>query len=83
MKYADSMQGEIVDLGSSDSGANISNYQLAVLATLFEEADRGKVQVLAQQWGYQQELLNTIWSELHGRPLNENEPIYSEKLQES
>ncbi len=43
----------------------ISNYEIAVLSTLFEQNDCDKVGDLAKQWGYQQEYLTSVWQEIH------------------
>lgn len=45
----------------------ITNYEMAVLSTLFEQADSGKVTDLAQQWGYQQDFLHAVWQQIHAR----------------
>lgn len=44
----------------------LSNYQLAVLSTLFLEEDCTKLEVLAQQWECSPEDLYAIWHEMHG-----------------
>ncbi len=43
----------------------ISNYEIAVLSTLFEADDSDKISDLAKQWGYQQEFLESVWQEIH------------------
>ncbi len=43
----------------------ISNYEIAVLSTLFEADDSDKIGDLAKQWGYQKEFLKSVWQEIH------------------
>jgi hypothetical protein len=46
----------------------ITSYELAVLATLFEQCDCDKVLDLARQWGYSQEFLQQVWQQIHATP---------------
>jgi hypothetical protein len=43
----------------------LSDYQMAVLSTLFDQKDSGKVIDLAKQWGYEQDSLCSVWSAMH------------------
>jgi hypothetical protein len=48
----------------------LSNYEMAVLSTLFDQEDSSKVNDLAKQWGYQQEFLRSVWKEIHANIIN-------------
>lgn len=52
----------------------LTDYQLAVLCTLFQREDSSKVSDLAQQWGYQHDQLQAFWCELHGSPTSAAQP---------
>ncbi|WP_421657219.1 hypothetical protein [Leptothermofonsia sp. ETS-13] len=56
----------------------ISSYEMAVLSTLFEQEDSHKVTELAEQWGYQQEFLYSVWKEIHANIMNRRSPPPSE-----
>jgi hypothetical protein len=56
----------------------ISNYEMAVLSTLFEQEDSHKVTELAAQWGYQQDFLYSVWKEIHADIMHQQSPPPSE-----
>lgn len=51
----------------------LTDYQLAVLSTLYEPNDSQKVDELAQHWGYQQDHLRSYWTDLHQVALSDSQ----------
>lgn len=52
----------------------ISSYEMAVLSTLFNQEDGDKVNELANQWGYQEEFLYSVWAAIHANIIG-HEPL--------
>lgn len=73
MRDSDSANQTHIDREVSRARLALTDYQVAVLSTLFDQQDSGKVIDLAQQWGYQQELLHSVWNEMHAEVFNEDE----------
>ncbi len=61
-----------IDSKASALESLISSYEMAVLSTLFDQDDSGKVIALARQWGYGQDFLQSVWRELHTPLLNQD-----------
>jgi len=55
------------DASPGSVGSWLAGYEMAVLSTLFDQSDCHKLPVLAEQWGYQQDVLQSIWVRLHGQ----------------
>lgn len=63
-----------INLAQVSSETMITVYERAVLATLFHANDADKVLELARQWGYQQEFLQSVWSDIHHNSFEAEEP---------
>lgn len=64
------MNQEPGNQGGSDGSTStlesfMSSYEIAVLSTLFDQEDSGKVVDLADQWGYGEEFLQSVWRKIH------------------
>lgn len=60
-----SFNGKYLHSKLSTSPPALSDYQMAVLSTLFEQEDAEKLIDLARQWGYQPEVLHSVWAKFH------------------
>lgn len=73
MSDSDSANQSKFDREVSRVRLSLTDYQVAVLSTLFDQKDSGKVIDLAKHWGYQQELLCSVWNEMHAEAFHNNE----------
>jgi len=65
MKFPNPLDNQLSPELTAKPGSNLSDYQMAVLSTLFDPNDKTKITDLANQWGLDHTCLEVIWDEMH------------------
>jgi len=65
MKSPNPLDNRLSSEVTANQSSCLSDYQMAVLSTLFDPNDKTKITDLAAQWGLEQTCLEVVWDEMH------------------